>query len=498
MLATGNNRVFLSRIVCTIALSIAIGVGLFTYLSVSKEDLETSYVRSVDQRRAAINASFRVGVTGPPGARGKTGGQGPVGPPGEKGLDGDVGDQGERGDQGLKGSTGDAGLISPQGPRGPNGTKGLVGNTGSTGDQGPPGLQGIKGIQGPYNSSATGDAGPAGEQGYEGTRGDTGPQGSVGATGATGNPGPRGLPGARGSNGSTGDPGNGGPRGPMGSDGPQGTTGPIIFQLDWIYGDGRDGDLVVGSGEVQRLYRDVYATSLTVAQGGRLQNPDGYRIYAQQGVTINGVLESRYPSGAGYQPGIGGHSDHMTGGTPTGSGCTTKAYGTGGYNTSTVERCSEWDYWLRVPHFIDMATSAGPGGRFATGGGAGGGGASLWEAFYNQSYCEANSWDFCGGPGGISGGFVYITAPRISGNGTIDVQGGNGTTVQIGGYGGGGGGGGVVVLHTLEPATALVYDLRGGNGGISGRDFNDTALPTAPSGTNGSLLINAIRFDIVS
>lgn len=493
------NRSFVARTVCTLAVSVAIGVALFTYLQTSKDDLEQTYDENITSRRQAINDSFRVGFVGSVGVRGKTGVQGEGGPPGFTGPPGDSGDQGDRGPQGPVGETGDPGLISPQGPRGPNGTKGATGAPGITGPQGPQGPRGLQGPQGPYNASATGPAGPQGDQGYQGEVGDRGDTGDSGSTGSTGDPGPRGNNGPPGSMGSTGAAGNGGPRGPRGSEGPAGSTGPTIFRLDWIYGDARDGDLVVESGQVVRLYRDVYAKNLVIQPGALVQNPDGYRIYATDSVNIQGTLESRSPTSLGYQPGIGGHSDHQAGSPPPAlNTCTTNAYGVGGFNTSTVLRCSEWDYWLRVPRYLDMATSVAPGGLFTLGGGAAGGGDSLWEAFYNQSYCEANNWEFCGGPGGVSGGFVFILTPKIYGNGTINVQGGMGTTVQIGGYGGGGGGGGVIVLHALEQSPQLQFIVSGGAGGISGRSFEDTALPNGTTGSNGTVLVNAIRYDITS
>jgi hypothetical protein len=153
-----------------------------------------------------------------------------------------------------------------------------------------------------------------------------------------------------------------------------------------------------------------------------------------------------------------------------------------------VSFCKEWDYWLQVPSMLTMATDTLPGGgRFATGGGAAAGGDSLWETYYDLAFCEANQWEFCGGPGGSSGGFVYIATPSLMGTGVIDARGGAGTSVLIGGYGGGGGGGGLIVIHAVEISNAIMMQVQGGEGGRSGRDFTDTELPPAANGTSGAI-----------
>jgi hypothetical protein len=262
-----------------------------------------------------------------------------------------------------------------------------------------------------------------------------------------------------------------------------------------VFGTGRDGHVVVHAGEVKRVYRDIDAESITIH--GTLQNPDGYRLRARDNITLgpNGFLDTRQVSSKGYQPGIGGYSGQQQGSPPTegggGGGCTSPLYGIGGRNTSTVQRCVEWSYWLRVPLFLDLATPVSPGGLFVTRGGAAGGGDSQWELFYNRTYCEANNWEFCGGPGGESGGLLYAASPAIH-NGTWNAQGGNGTQSSIGGYGGGGGGGGIIVLVTgAAPATPVQLLVDGGASGQDGIDIYSNVsarLNQSAPGTTGTTI----------
>ncbi len=278
-----------------------------------------------------------------------------------------------------------------------------------------------------------------------------------------------------------------------------GPTGPTIVRQDWVFGDGSDGSITIET--TATLYRALHAVVLNITASGRLLNPMGYPIYAQREIQVWGSIEvpANTNTAPGYRAGLGGYTGHQSGFAPSVSaeGCTTRdGFGTGNHSEA-VTRCVEWDYYLQMPaHFV---TSGVAGQAFVAGGGAAGGGDSLWEAYYNLTFCQANDWVFCGGPGGESGGFLYLATPSLLGNGTISVPGGNGILVEIGGYGGNGGGGGLVVVHTFQQSSELTFITSKGYGGRSGLtlDVNSTTyLSPGANGTDGHVYLNKALFSI--
>ena len=120
------------------------------------------------------------------------------GPKGDKGDQGEAGPQGATGEQGPKGDTGAQGPQGPVGPKGDTGETGPAGKDGAEGAQGPKGDKGEQGIQGEIGKSAydiwvakDGNAGKTEDdfleyiKGAKGDKGDQGPQGIAGKDGST-------------------------------------------------------------------------------------------------------------------------------------------------------------------------------------------------------------------------------------------------------------------------------------------------------------------------
>lgn len=243
-----------------------------------------------------------------------------------------------------------------------------------------------------------------------------------------------------------------------------------------IFGDGSDGDVVLGAGTTT-LTRDMYYADLTVPNGATLATA-GYRVFVAGTLTVGatGVIDNSGQAasgatqglgttagtcGAGFQGGAGRVSSAGVGNAATGAttalGGAGGAGGAGGVNaggaagaaTAPTATNGGWRH-------LAAALGRTADGTLWSGGGGGGGGGSDNGA--------ANS-----GGGGGGGGVMIIWARIVSNAGTIRANGGAGGNAAAGvnlGGGGGGGGGAVFIVHReAEGGTLGTVTASGGAGG---------------------------------
>lgn len=260
-----------------------------------------------------------------------------------------------------------------------------------------------------------------------------------------------------------------------------------------LFGKGEDGVVVISVNTV--LSGDMYYKSLVVNAGVTLSTRN-YRIYASSFVEINGTVENNGVNGAvttgGFpfaigtlQQGTAGGNGGITNGSVGGVGSLNLGAGggkggngsggsggNGGVLTSIVNSQGGPDPWLNAiqPHSGSVVN-----GNTRAGAGVGGGGGA------------GNSVSG-GGGGGSGGGIILISAPKIFGTGSIQVNGGNGANATNANTGGGGGGGaGRIYLISCNAisSTSLTFSGSGGTGGTgngtgtAGANGSSSAVPTA-------------------
>ena len=286
--------------------------------------------------------------------------------------------------------------------------------------------------------------------------------------------------------------------------------------VNYLYGDGSDGDVVISSGKTT-LTSNLYAASLTISGTGKLR-PNGFSIYAHK-LDLTAApavaIEANGNEGTSVASTTGGSG--ATSPAPTGAVWSVGQAGAGGRDGSTGNGS------------IGYATSAAlaTGGQGSAGGAAGGngatgsGGAAATPGSFTaiQLGAIAHSWrngsalfvagtggvggssgggnggtaGAGGGGGGSGGGTIAIFARCIyvdgAAVGAISAKGGAGgnstrasTTGCGGGSGGGGGGGGCVYIVTdaVVGVGTDIIDVSGGDGG----DPSDGSA-TSESGTGG-------------
>ena len=238
-----------------------------------------------------------------------------------------------------------------------------------------------------------------------------------------------------------------------------------------IYGDGSDGDRVIGSDVSDS---GVYYHDRFELEAGQTLTLDGNNliIHAREEIVIDGTINGRGAGGAG---GAGGDSsdsgedgedgDLVGSGGVGGDGsiATNPGSGSGGSQTlSNAERAAlekylleNWNSWYTENYS----------------GGAGGGGG------------EGGSDSTTGGDGGDGAGVVVLIAPSVLGDGLIDLLGEDGEDGESsggsdGGAGGGGGGCGGFVFVAASKTDLPNISINGGTGGAGGNGADD--------GQNGS------------
>lgn len=289
-----------------------------------------------------------------------------------------------------------------------------------------------------------------------------------------------------------------------------------------LFGDGSDGDVTISIGTTV-LSRTMYYNNLTLSSTGIL-NPNGYKIYVKNTLTISGTASIQRPpnngtNGAGQTngnggaaltendcgPGLAGQAGAVGGGSnstgvPGNNAGTAEGYGnaggasgsagssgtagTAGVYTHVPERVVRHDHLYKLDY-----KNAGQGGA-----GGAGGAASLLNTGGG------------GGGGGSGGGAIIIFAYIINNTSSVGIlarggTGGNGGAAPSGnsrGGGGGGGGGGGQVFIVIGIATAIgTLSVTGGAGGTGGAGSGSGAAGGAGSaGSTGHTTVYNVTTNI--
>lgn len=257
-----------------------------------------------------------------------------------------------------------------------------------------------------------------------------------------------------------------------------------------LYGDGSDGDVVLGSDAT--LTRDTFYNSLDLNgwdldTGGfklycceQLTVPVGSRIHSDGAPGVDGdgggaggaagtigTLESGAAGGAAAA--VGGSTIDSLGGDGGGGGAGLTGPGAGG--TSTEPAASDGGFRHRnAAQFGCVFSTQTPGGHavtFVTGGAGGGGG--------------GNDGVNDGGGAGAGGGFVLVASHLLDLVGSIGAKGGDGADGETGSNagGGGGGGGGIAVVMTDHPTGAGTIGAAAGGAGSGAGTGSDGSAGTA-------------------
>lgn len=267
-----------------------------------------------------------------------------------------------------------------------------------------------------------------------------------------------------------------------------------------VYGNGSDGDVIMGAGTTT-LIRDMFYHDLTVPAGATVQTA-GWFICVSGTLTLEGTIDHGGGDGADATiagAGVGGSGTNRNAGDPpfsTAGGPGGVGLGTSSSNQgSTYPNCvarggrggtgdaglgalggtvtatgSKGDI-RQLPWCLNACLSPTDSGvRVSCSSGGGGGTGANFTA---QAF---------GGGGGGGGGYLVLCARAIAGSGLVRAKGGDGgdAFLQVAGNsagGGGGGGGGVAVVVTDTLAANLpTITAAGGTGGAG----------VGPAGTVGA------------
>lgn len=257
-----------------------------------------------------------------------------------------------------------------------------------------------------------------------------------------------------------------------------------------VKGNAAQGDIVWDGSTA--LAKDVFANNITI-QAGATINTGGFRLFAKNRITIEGVLTRQGNPAQGLTGGVAVSANTCSGGTAggnagtvgnIGSNSTAQAIGMGGKggnggagtfaagtagavtgpnaaNGSTLlPNTLAFALWDKTaPHQNPIAA--------ASGGGGGGGGVAQ-----------------DGGGGGGGAGTIVIGCRTLLGSGTITAKGGSGDNGTGDSGGGGGGGGGMVFISAQKVSSSLTIDVSGGDPGTPGAGTG----ATGSFGTTGVII----------
>lgn len=239
-----------------------------------------------------------------------------------------------------------------------------------------------------------------------------------------------------------------------------------------LYGDGSDGDTTI-SGNTS-LSRDMYYNSLTVNEGVTLTT-NGYRIFVENTLTNNGIIDNSGGNGGNGSSGIEGSAGAAAGGGSVG------ASGAGVAGKVQANTASGGSGGGGGIIFIACRTLVNNGTIRANGGNAGnpynGTDYTQGTGVGNSASTLANALGAAGGAGGNAtgnagnpaGGTSAVTAPAASETGfrsspflTILRLPSSGAQVKPGN----GGGSGAVSVALGAPQQSAVGGSGGGGGGV--------------------------------
>lgn len=244
----------------------------------------------------------------------------------------------------------------------------------------------------------------------------------------------------------------------------------------WVYGDGSDGDVTLGSDTT--ITRDMFYNNLTT--GGFDLIADGYRVYVKGTLTI-GAGDAVHNDGNSAIGTAGGGDTNLgtlgvgkqggnAGGVGTlasssGGGAGGAGGGTGGAGGAAIVASVDAGRANSPPAGFQGSLFGGGFALLLNGGGGGGGGQSGTN----------------GGGGGGAGGSLMVAAKVIVNAGRISADGGIGGNAgaSVGGGGGGGGGG---LLHVFVRDLSGVGTITAG-GGAGGTGDGAADGSTGSAGT---------------
>ncbi len=299
------------------------------------------------------------------------------------------------------------------------------------------------------------------------------------------------------------------------------------------FGGGTDGDVTIAG--TATLTRTMYYQNLTVPAGATLKT-DGWVIYVENLLTVDGVISNNGTNAVGSTPGTSAPGVAGSGRYPATPDSLSGALGAAGGEPVPIAGDSSVATRPAVAVLVTGAAggAGGAGGGGASGGGAPGGLSSYTGTSTAQDRSTTSLKTSTGGwvpgqpapggggggggggdlggpgyPGGVggtgggaggSGGVVAIFARTIRGSGSIQALGGNGANGteggrgspggSTGGGGGGGGGaggsGGLVLLYSLDDSFLGTLSAAGGSGGLGGAGGAAGGNPGGNPGNSGA------------
>ena len=248
-----------------------------------------------------------------------------------------------------------------------------------------------------------------------------------------------------------------------------------------VFQDGSDGSVTVTTNT--SLTQDMYYSTLTINNGVTLSS-EGFMIFVEGAVTINGVIASNGGAGGNASSGsagaggggalagtLGGGGDGVSGVTGSSSGMAgdsviyavgggggsggggSSSGGAGGTANTPPKNVGGSKIILhRTDPFTILQTTDGVPVNGGAGGASGGGNAGVGAAT---------------GGGGGGGGVILLAANTISGTGSIQANGGNAGSSYSNGSptgGSGGGGGGLVYVISTTGLGSVTATANGGSG----------------------------------
>ncbi len=277
------------------------------------------------------------------------------------------------------------------------------------------------------------------------------------------------------------------------------------------WGDGADGDVVIGAGTTL-LARDMFYNSLIVQNGGILK-PQGFRIFVKTAtqVDVGGSINDN-GNDAGVPPAIGGALSaigwlqNASGGGGTGRSSTGVGSGGSAVTNSITTNGTAFARGGAGGSASSPSAVGGSGGTAALGTSLPGVRlltvftdfrGYLGAAFNSTTGGGGGGVDITAGGTGTSGGgggagrSVWLQSNTIILNGTISANGGNGANAVGTGAakagGGGGGAGGIVVIQTTTPAASLTGVTV--NGGAAGTSFGTMFSPSVGGDAGHKLIV---------
>lgn len=181
------------------------------------------------------------------------------------------------------------------------------------------------------------------------------------------------------------------------------------------FGTGLDTDLIIPSGMSLVMTRDYNFNTLTVQAGGMIVT-NGFNLFVNGLLTLNGTIQNNGGNGSATGPGFGGGGG-SAGGQPSANvfAPNTSGGGNGGAATPSTAPLDESLTALslgRIQNTAGVKYTGGAGGD-NPGGGGGGGVIGIFArqiVSSNSAIIQANGGNGFGGGGGGGGGLVFIFA----------------------------------------------------------------------------------------